>query len=247
MSPPGTSGRLFGGQVVAQALRAASLTVLANCKPYLLRAQFLRAGQAHKSLTLHVRRTRDGRAFANRYVEVKQDGKRILELMASFHIGETGDDWQPSHDVGPHPDSLAHWPSPLAAAAATQPFDLRPTNPPDADGRPALHPLWFRTKNALPDDPALHASVLAFASDFGLALSARWARAEPHAFTTTSLDHSVSFHRPAQPSDWLLLSTTTVSTAEGRCTVQGTLHTLDGALAATITQVALIRPLSGQR
>jgi acyl-CoA thioesterase-2 len=102
------------------------------------------------------------------------------------------------------------------------------------------------TKDPLPDEPFVQACAQAFASDFGLALSARWGRADPYAFTTASLDHSVWFPRPARISDWLLLSTTALSVASGRCLVHGSLHTTDGALAATIAQVALVRPLSGR-
>ncbi|HVW41794.1 MAG TPA: acyl-CoA thioesterase domain-containing protein [Amycolatopsis sp.] len=243
-SPPGTTGRLFGGQLVAQALRAACLTAPPGCRPYQLHAQFLRAGRPHEPLTLRVSRPRDGRAFANRRVEVEQYGKPLLALLASFHVGEPGDDWQPPHDTGPHPDSLPHWPSPLHDAVALQPFEIRPACPPDATGKPALHPLWIRTRKPVSEDATVHACVQAFVSDAGLALSGRWHRAEPQAFTTTSLDHTVWFHRPARTSDWLLLSTTALSVAEGRCLVHGTMHTPGGTLVASIAQVALVRPLA---
>jgi acyl-CoA thioesterase len=83
-------------------------------------------------------------------VEAEQDGEPVLALMASFHVGESGDDWQPPHDVGPHPDSLPRHPSALDNIPATRPFDLRPTCPPSANGKPALHPLWLRDQGSAP-------------------------------------------------------------------------------------------------
>lgn len=242
VSPPGgATGRLFGGQLVAQALRAAGLTAPRGAHPYQLHAQFLRAGRPYEPLTLHTWSPRDGRAFANRQVTVEQHGKPVLALLASFHTGEPGDDLQPSYDAGPHPDSLPSWPSPLDNGAAMSAFELRPACPPKAGGRPALHPLWLRAKEPLPGDALVHACAQAFASDFGLALSARWERPDPDAFTTVSLDHSVWFHRPAPATRWLLLSTKTMSVANGRCLVHGCLHTTRGELVATIAQVALLR------
>ena len=243
ITPPASRGRLFGGQVVSQALRAACLTVPADCAPYQLHAQFLRAGQPHVPLTLRVSRPRDGRSFRNRHVVAEQDGKPVLTLAASFHVGESGTDWQPPHALGPHPDTLPHWPSALDGLTTPHPFDLRPVNPPDDTGRPTLHPLWFRAVKPLPDKPLLHECALAFATDFGMALSTRWNRRDPDAVTTTSLDHTVWFHRPVQVNDWHLLSTDLVSRAVGRCLVHGTMHASDGALVASIAQVALIRPV----
>lgn len=240
-TPPSTSSRLFGGQLVAQALRAACLTVPDGYLPYQLHAQFLRPGQPHTSLTLHVSRLHDGRAFITRQVTAKQDDACVLALLASFHIGEPGESWQPRHEVGPSPETLPRWPSALDALPAACQFDLRPTCPPGSDGTPTLHPLWFRTRARLPDDPLVHTCVQAFASDFGLAKSARMRYAEPERFTSSSLDHSVWFHRPARADDWLLLSTELMSAASSRHLVHGSLHTSDGALVATVAQTALVR------
>lgn len=243
-APPSTSSRLFGGQLVAQALRAACLTVPDSYLPYQLHAQFLRPGRPHTPLTLRVSRPRDGRAFMTRQVTAEQGDAYVLTLLASFHVGEPSEDWQRRHEGGPLPETLPRWPSAMDGLPAACRFDFRPARPPGPDGAPTLHPLWFRSRVPLPDDPVVHACVQAFASDFGLAKRARMRYAEPDRFTSSSLDHSVWFHRPARADEWLLLSTEPISVASSRCLVHGSLHTVNGTLVATIVQTALVRPRS---
>ena len=143
-TPGDGPGRLFGGQVAAQSLRAATLTVDATRPPHSFHAYFVRPGRPGIPLVLDVIRIRDGRSFTTRAVTASQGGEAIFFLAASFHSAEDGDDWQlPARDDIPGPDEVDHrsrrWPS----FESMMPFEMRP-----AAGRSpmglALHPFWVR-------------------------------------------------------------------------------------------------------
>jgi acyl-CoA thioesterase II len=235
-------GRLFGGQVASQALRAATLTVDADRPPHSLHAYFIRPGRPGPPLVLEVERTRDGRSFTTRHVTAEQDGEPIFNLTASFHAAEEGDDWQlpaPAGVPGPGEIELT---SPLQRFASLMPLDIRPVHPVPEGEWPVFHPMWIRTGGPLPDDPVLHRCVIAFMSDMGVVGSARApASTLPKTFMGASLDHAVWFHRPARADEWLLFSVEPVTNSGARGLARGTFHTEDGVLVASIAQEALLR------
>ena len=235
--------RLFGGQVAAQSLRAATLTVDPGRPPHSLHAYFIRPGRPGVPLELSVERTRDGRSFTTRHVTAAQDGEAIFILSASFHSGEEGDDWHLPGPAGlPDPDDIEAPESPFHRFATMSPFEMRPVHPPEPGAFPVRHPMWVRAAGPLGDDPALHACVITFMSDMGVVGSVRSpVSARPVEFMGASLDHAVWFHRPARADEWLLFSVDPVTNAAARGLARGSFHTRDGVLVASIAQEALLR------
>ena len=242
-TPSDGPGRLFGGQVASQSLRAATLTVVPDRPPHSLHAYFIRPGRPGIPLRLEVDRTRDGRSFTTRRVTASQDGEPIFTLAASFHAAEEGNDWQLPAPAGVlPPDGPGHGSSPISRFASMSPFDLRPVRRPEPGGFPILHPFWVKTRRTLPDDPALHACVLAFISDMGVVGSARAPEAAtPAQLMGASLDHAMWFHRPARADEWLLFSVEPVSNFGARGLARGAMHDAAGVLVASVAQEALLR------
>ena len=243
VTPGEAAPRLFGGQVASQSLRAATLTVDAGRRPHSLHAYFVRPGRPGIPLDLEVERTRDGRSFTTRQVTASQAGETIFVLAASFHIEEEGDDWQtPSMPDVPGPEDLPRAASPLSRFSTMSPFELRWVREGTAGGF-HMHPLWARVRDRLPDDPALHACAIAFMSDMGVVAAARGpATGSFERFMGASLDHALWFHRPARADDWLLFDVQPVTNSAARGLAQGTMHTREGVLVASIAQEALLRP-----
>jgi acyl-CoA thioesterase-2 len=242
-TPNDGMGRLFGGQVASQTLRAATLTVDAARLPHSFHAYFIRPGRPGTPLELAVERTRDGRSFTTRRVIAAQNGEPIFELSASFHAPEAGDDW---HLPGPQgivdPDAAGGPESPMAQFITMSPFELRPVVAPKPGEFPIIHPFWVRARDRLPDDPALHACALAFISDMGVVGSARAPESTlPKMFMGASLDHAVWFHRPARADEWVLFSVDPVTNFGSRGLARGTMHTAEGVLVASLAQEALLR------
>jgi acyl-CoA thioesterase II len=233
--------RLFGGQVAAQALWAASQTVSADRPPHSLHAYFVRPGRPDTTLELIVERTRDGRSFATRHVTAVQQDSVIFTLTASFHVAEAGTDWQvASPDLSPptgedfapdEPRFRTFW--------EASPFQLRPLR--SDPGRFAPHPCWVRLVESIAPDPALQACALTFMSDMGVVASARAPDDRDHPASLASLDHAVWFHRPFDLSEWHLFTVDPVSNSGARGLAMGTVHAQDGRLVASIAQEALIR------
>ena len=235
--------RLFGGQVAAQSLRAATLTVDTDDRPpHSMHAYFVRPGKPGVPLDLDVVRARDGKSFSTRTVTASQDGEAIFVCAASFHRPEEGEDWPGVERMDAPPPSDDAPESPLSKFSTMTPFDMRPIKGFSKMGW-ILHPFWVKTKGALPDDPALHACVIAFISDMGVVGSARGKEpADPQRFMGASLDHALWFHRPARPDEWLLFDVHPLTNAGARGLARGTMHTVDGVLVASIVQEALLRP-----
>lgn len=234
--------RLFGGQVAAQSLRAATRTVPDDRVPHSLHAYFMRPGRPGVPLDLDVARHRDGRSFTTRMVTASQEGETIFSMLASFHVTEEGTDWQPPAPEAPEPETV-DWPrSALAQFSALSPFEMRPVRDPGQSPFPVLHPFWVRTRGPVPDDPALHACLLTFISDMGVVGAAR-APGTPltERFMGASLDHAMWFHRTPKVDDWLLFSAEPASTSGARGLARGSMHTRDGVLVASIAQEALLR------
>ena len=243
VTPADGPERLFGGQVASQTLRAATLTVDDGRPPHSLHAYFIRPGRPGIPLDLEVERTRDGRSFATRHVTASQDGEPIFNLSASFHVPEPGDDWQlpAPADLG-DPDSVVAPESPIMRFSTMRPFEIRPLHGPGPGGFPAIHPFWVRARNPLPDDPALHACVVAFMSDMGVVGSARAPGSTlPNRFMGASLDHAVWFHRPVRADEWLLFSVGPVTNFGARGLARGTMHDRQGTLVMSLMQEALLR------
>jgi acyl-CoA thioesterase-2 len=235
--------RLFGGQVAAQSLRAATLTVEPDRLVHSLHAYFIRPGRPGVPLQLDVERARDGRSFTTRRVSASQDGEPIFVLDASFQVEEQGDDWQPDDSMPavPGPDEVATPESPFGSFSSMSPFEMRPCGGLNDVGF-VMNPYWVRTKGRLPDDDAIHACAIAFISDMGILSAARPPNATSMQFMGASLDHAVWFHRPVRADEWLLSDAHPLRAAGARGMAHGTMHTVDGVLAVTVIQEGLLRP-----
>lgn len=255
------SPQVFGGQVLGQALVAATQTV-ENREVHSLHAYFLRRGDFNSPIVYEVDRAWDGKHFSTRRVVAIQHGAQIFNMSASFQLPEAGLDHQISMPDVPMPEALEDMQS-LYRAALTKapeamrrvleqkrPFEFRPVEPPDF-GRSAPHPpikhVWFKAVAPLPDDEALHRCLLAYASDFGLLDTAL----RPHALSflsaklvIASIDHAMWFHRKVRVDEWLLYAMDSPSASGARGFTRGSLFTRDGRLVASASQEGLIRMTS---
>jgi len=255
------AGRMFGGQVIAQALVAAERTVAADRPVHSLHAYFLRTGNEAQTLDLTVLRDLDGGSFANRRVVVSQHDKPILTLVASFHRREEGPcHAAPMPDVPP-PEALqteaelrAHYAHLLPAdkrEAMLRPhaIDLRPVEARHwmgATPAEAKSHTWFRAAAPLPDDPRVHRAVLAYASDMSLLGTCTM----PHGLSWlvgnvigVSLDHAVWFHDDCRADEWLLYACDSPWAGRARGFNRGQIFTRDGRHVASTAQEGLIRPI----
>ena len=233
-------GRVFGGMVVAQALNAAMRTVPAPLEVHSLHGYFLRPTSPGSRSTHRVETLRDGRSFSLREVTSEVEGKETFRMTCSFHAPEPGDSYQLpiAPDVPP--------PAEVAGFEAPFPFDVRElgTTARRADGTyRSTRRCWFRVRETLPDDPAVHASILAYFSDM------TGASFRPHSLgvwgthTDASLDHALWFHRPWRADVWSLFDIHALVNAGGRATVRATMHGEDGTLHLSMAQELLIREL----
>jgi acyl-CoA thioesterase-2 len=247
--PGADAAFVFGGQLLAQTVRAAMSTTAPDLTPHSLHGHFLAAASPSGSLQYRVSRVRDGRSFSLRQVDADQDGRRVFTATVSFHRTgpETeGVEYQLAPPAVPDPEAGAGaWSEYLTESDYFSVFDLRelPPAPEGPDGtREFSRRLWFRAADPLPDDPAVHASAIAFASDLGVTIAASvTAGLYRRASVLTSLDHALWWHRPVRADAWTLLDLESVSNSHQRGTVRGTVHTADGSLAASLGQDTLIR------
>jgi acyl-CoA thioesterase-2 len=257
-----TRFRLYGGEVLAQALMAAGRTLEPNRHVHSLHAYFLKLGDPKVPVIYDVDRIRDGGSFTTRRVVAIQHGQAIFNLAASFHVEEAGPDHQdPMPDVeGPEgatqlgdDDHEGHEQiNSNSAPHVVRAFDVRHVGsgwaqPGFYRGEPLEpdHDTWFKTHGALPDDPLLHACVIAYASDSTLLRTAMLPHpiAEDHAgFMVASLDHVMWFHRPCRADEWLLYHVHSPSAAGARGFAIGQVFG-GGTLAVTVAQEGLVRPL----
>jgi acyl-CoA thioesterase-2 len=226
---------LYGGQVCAQALMAAGLTVGADRAPHSLHGYFLRPGQADKPVLLHVDRDRDGGSFSARHVAAKQDGQVIFSMLASFHRSEPGGvlDTVPTRAVPPPEEAHA------------RPFDslleLREVRWSEPEPGRIYVPdtMWVRARGPVGDDPLTQACALAYVSDlgsgFGQVDRPDLARGGP------SIDHAVWFHAPVAADDWLLLELWPAKAAGARGVYLGSVRDRAGTLGAQLVQEMLLR------
>ncbi len=225
---------LYGGQVAAQALRAAAATVPAGRAPHSLHGYFLSRGDAGHPVLLTVYQDRDGRSYSNRRVIAAQRGKVIFNMTASFHAAEPGPDFQAhAAPAVPPPDDLPG----LQTRLSLRGIDIRvPEQPWPGQAWPSR--VWVRATDRLADD-TLHACALTYISDMftGLAAVPGIRPAGP----ATSIDHAVWFYRPVELDDWVLMDLQPESIAGGRGTYTGRIFGRDGRLAAGIAQESVWR------
>ena len=258
-SPQSRWQRVFGGQVIGQALVAASRTVEPERRPHSLHAYFLLGGDPKVPIIYEVDRIRDGKSFTTRRVVAIQHGHAIFSMAASFHTDETGFEHQAKMPDVPPPEKLPSGPQLPADMLATmpeairrffeqeRPVELRPVEferylgKRSEDGR---FQVWIRTTSPLPDDPAIHRCVLAYASDMML-LDASLV---PHGRTVfdkrimaASLDHALWFHRPFRADEWLLYAQDSPSASGALGFSRGLIFKRDGTLIASVAQEGLIR------
>jgi acyl-CoA thioesterase II len=255
--------RLYGGEVLAQALMAAGRTVDAGRRVHSMHAYFLKLGDPRAPVVYDVDRIRDGRSFTTRRVVAIQHGTAIFTMAASFQVDEVGPD---HHDEMPEVLAADALPSIWASDAeelepidrqgsphVVDAFDMRHVgafSPPggarDGPVRDPDQDTWFRTRDALPDDPLLHACIVAYASDLtllGTALLPHPMTEDHPGYMVASLDHVMWFHRPCRVDDWLLYHTHSPSAAAGRGFATGQVFCADGALAVSVAQEGLVRPV----
>lgn len=254
-SIPSLWGRVFGGQVLAQALVAAHRTVEETRPVHSLHAYFLRPGDPERPITFAVERLRDGRSFSARRTHALQDGVPILSMIASFQLPADGVEHQTPMPEVPDPEDLPspeEWTASIThPARVTQlgrPIEIRHVEGPlllDAGpNRTTRQAVWLRAAGRLPDDPRLHAAVLAFASDYTLLEpilrrhGVAWV--DPR-LKVASLDHAMWWHRPARADEWLLYVQDSPSAQSARGLSTASLYRRDGALAATVAQEGMIR------
>jgi acyl-CoA thioesterase-2 len=257
-SPQTTMQRVFGGQVIGQALVAAVRTV-EGMMPHSLHAYFLLAGDPKVPIIYEVDRIRDGKSFTTRRVVAIQHGRAIFSMSVSFHADEASFEHQAKMPAVPHPDQLPSdaeikanilptLPEPVQRYYLRErPIELRPVEfgryagQPVADG---IFNVWIRTTGPLPDDPAIHRCVLAYASDMTLLDTALFAHGRvlfDSDLQVASLDHALWFHRPFRADEWLLFSEDSPSASGARGFTRGSLFSRDGKLVASVAQEGLIR------
>jgi acyl-CoA thioesterase-2 len=251
--------RVFGGQVIGQALVAASRTVPAERSAHSLHAYFLRPGDPSVPIIFEVDRIRDGKSFVTRRVVAIQHGHAIFSMSVSFQVEETGLEHQMEAPSAPAPESLMsedelerlvmeRAPEPMRAYwRRERPVELRPVGLRHYMGREKLEPVqqvWFRASGPLPSDAAVHKCVLAYASDFLLLDTSLY----PHArslfdgdLQVASLDHALWFHRLFRADEWLLYTMESPTAAGGRGFCRGSIHSREGAHVASVAQEGLIR------
>jgi acyl-CoA thioesterase-2 len=263
LSPDEDRQRVFGGQVAGQALVAAGRTVERG-HVHSLHAYFLRPGDPSVPIIYDVDRIRDGNSFTTRRVVAIQHGRAIFNLAASFHIDEPGPDHQYPMPVVPPPEELPTLRERLEPHKGKfsddfslwlereRPIDSRSVEAPrwiDPTAREAEQHVWIRANGQLPDDPLLHACVVAYASDLTLldtAVMAHEIKYDDGAFMIASLDHAMWFHRPFRADEWLLYHQKSPSAYGARGLAEGFIYTRDGRLAITVIQEGLMRPVTRQ-
>jgi acyl-CoA thioesterase-2 len=259
MSPQVGWQRVFGGQVIGQALVAASRTVEEERPVHSLHGYFLRPGDPSVPIIYEVDRIRDGGSFTTRRVVAIQHGQAIFSMSASFHAREDGLDHQIDMGNVPMPEDLpseAELKEKFLAIAPEsvrrywqreRPIELKPVDLAHYFSREKLEPkqaVWVRASAALPDDPRIHSCVLAYASDMTLldtALFAHGTSVFDTKLQVASLDHALWFHRPFRADEWLLYAEDSPSASGGRGFTRGALYTRDGTLVASSAQEGLIR------
>ena len=256
------TGRIYGGQVMAQALVAAARTVEPDRPAHSMHGYFILPGDLKIPVVYFVDRLRDGKSFTTRRVTAIQHGRAIFNMSASFHHTEEGVMHQAEMPDVPPPESIRpevellrdiadRIPERLRSVLTQdRPLDIRPIDPLDPFD-PAPHPptrrFWVRARGDLGEQPLDHQAVLAYASDYGLLGAAL----QPHALSyrnpdvmVASLDHAIWFHRPFRVDEWLLYDVDSPAAFGARGFSRGSYYTQAGELVASVAQEGLVRVIS---
>jgi acyl-CoA thioesterase-2 len=255
------SPQVFGGQVLGQALMAASHTVEKRVV-HSLHAYFLRRGDFNAPIVYEVDRSRDGHSFSTRRVVAIQHGEQIFNMAASFQVREDGVEHQIAMPQVPPPESLADSSRVSAEILANlpervrrllekpRPFEFRSVQSSDHwRGRqaPPTREIWFRAVSTVPADETLNRCLLAYVSDYYLLETATL----PHGISalsgkaiTASIDHAMWFHRPLRVDEWLLYAVESPSASGSRGFARGSVFARDGHLVASTAQEGLVRVVS---
>lgn len=251
--------RVFGGQVLGQALTAAYATV-ENRTAHSLHAYFLRAGDPDLPIVYEVDRSRDGASFSSRRVVAIQRGEQIFHMSVSFQKPENAIDRQGPMPPTPEPESVPDMGTaieelkrkapdrPLPFNPRRNAFEFRPAELPDPMAPIPDEPrmkIWFRAIDRVPDDPILHQCLLAYASDYYLlgaaGLDARLTVTDWTELQMASIDHAMWFHRPARVDEWLLYVLESPTASNSRGLALGSIYSRDGRLVASTAQEGLVR------
>jgi len=255
---PGGVGRVFGGQVIAQALQAAQASTPEKVA-HSLHAYFMRPGSEDHAIVFRVERDFDGRSFSTRRVTAMQNAEPILTMTASFQRPEEGFHHQadmpqvaPPEELLSAADIRGRFPDAISEQARNfflrpRPIELRPVETSNwldpAATAPRQH-MWFRTSGPLPDDPAVHRAALAYASDLMLLATSMLPHGVywiSHRMQVASLDHALWMHEPFRTDDWLLYQTDSPWAGHARGFIRGQIFARDGRLVASVAQEGLIR------
>jgi acyl-CoA thioesterase-2 len=252
--------RVFGGQVAAQALVAASRTAPDHMQVHSMHSYFLRPGDTAVPIVYDVDRVRDGRSFATRRVLARQHGRPIYGLTASFQVDEEGLEHQDVLPDVPSPEEAFDVSAAMAAAESERreewlrewaaldlrhAGDSRPGGALADDTRPAVVRYWIKVADRLPDDVLVHRAALTYVSDMtllGATLVPHGLHPSSSGVQAASLDHTVWFHQPFRADEWLLYDQTSPIATGARGLALGRLFTEDGRLVASVAQEGLIRP-----
>lgn len=259
-SDEGFYGRLFGGQIIAQALQAAQSCVTEDKTVHSLHAYFMQAGTAGRPVTYTVEREFDGRSFSTRRVSASQDGRPILSALASSHVAESGYYHAAEMPVVPPPEGLATEPEIAATATViprdigqlladrAYPIEVRPCDPEFFTCERRRDPVqmtWMRAVAPVSNDPALHRAMLAYASDLVLIGTQMLPHVVPWWLPDTacmSLDHAIWIHeREPRVDEWVLCVCDSPWAGNARGINRGQFFSQDGRLLATMQQEGLVR------
>jgi acyl-CoA thioesterase-2 len=258
-SPQAGWQRVFGGQVIGQALVAAVRTVDPSRPPHSMHAYFILPGDPKVPIIYDVDCMRDGKSFTTRRVTARQHGHPIFSMLVSFHTDEAGLDHQAQMpDVLPPEELPSEYevrekilptmPDPVRRYYERErPIELRPVEYERYGGKKypngRFH-IWIRATSRLPDDPAVHQCVLAYASDMTLldaALAPHGRTLFEKEFMAASLDHALWLHRPFRADEWLLYAQDSPNLHGSRGFSRGLIFTRDGTLVASVAQEGLVR------
>lgn len=250
---------IFGGQVIGQALSAASHTVPEERVVHSFHCYFLRPGDPSRDVVYDVELTRDGGSFTTRRIRAVQHGRTILFMGASFHLAEPGLDHQDPMPEVPGPEALEsaeefarrhrhlipeHLRDTFTRESAIEVRPVTTVDPANLRPLPPRRQVWLRARGAMPDTASAHRYVLAYASDFNFLVTA----VQPHGrmwwepgLKMASIDHGMWLHRDLRVDDWLLYDVDCPSAAAARALVRGRFFDRAGRLVASAAQEGLIR------
>ncbi|MDO8380113.1 acyl-CoA thioesterase II [Phenylobacterium sp.] len=252
-TPAGAGSRIYGGQVVAQAMAAAYRTIDDGRLCHSMHGYFMRPGDPKVPILFQVERVRDGGTFAVRRVVALQNGKQIFNLAASFQIPEEGFEHQFDMPAAPDPDTLLNEEQLRAKAGLDSasrriwPVEVRPVDPAPhgvVEAREPYDMCWFRARVSLGDGVVLNQCALAYGTDMTLldvSLRPHGVDWDSGRLQVASLDHALWFHKASDFSRWHLYVQDSPSASGGRGFNRGSIYGPDGALVASATQEALIR------